>query len=537
MKMTPTHRDWFSAFFLGMLVLTLTACGRSTSSEDGNTASDPNALHILAGSELKDITDLLPEIESNTGVKLSLDYSGTLDAVEKVASGAEYDAVWVSHGKYLQMTPGARERIKFSEKTMLSPVVLGLKESRAKALGWCGNSNLTWKDIAAAAKEGKFTFGMTNPTSSNSGFTALVGITAALSGKSDALTVADVEANKTLSFFKAQRLTAGSSGWLSDAYLKDQSRVDGLINYESVLLSLNQQPQLSEKLCLIYPKEGIVTADYPLMLLNETRKADYQKVLDFLRTPAFQQRLMDKTLRRPANPAVKVSKAFPSALLIELPFPGQLDVVDALLSGFQNSVRIPAHSWFVLDTSGSMNGEGIEQLKTALVGLAGSDSSVSGRFTRFLNREKIEMVSFSDTVAPVVHFDMGNGAEANAKTLQAINDYGQALYPSGGTAIYDAVSTAYKAALEARKKDGANYYQTIVLMTDGQNGSGQSIDDFAAWIAALPPADRGIRVFPVVFGSADMDELNRLADLTGGRVFDGRKGNLSQIFKEIRGYQ
>ena len=32
------------------------------------------------------------------------------------------------------------------------------------------------------------------------------------------------------------------------------------------------------------------------------------------------------------------------------------------------------------------------------------------------------------------------------------------------------------------------------------------------------------------------DEMNRLAELTGGRVFDGRK-SLEAAFKEIRGYQ
>jgi len=40
-----------------------------------------------------------------------------------------------------------------------------------------------------------------------------------------------------------------------------------------------------------------------------------------------------------------------------------------------------------------------------------------------------------------------------------------------------------------------------------------------------------------VFGEARPDELQRLADLTGGRTFDSRKSSLQAIFKEIRGYQ
>ena len=42
-----------------------------------------------------------------------------------------------------------------------------------------------------------------------------------------------------------------------------QDQIDGIFNYESVLLTLNEHPQLREKLCLVYPREGTITADYP----------------------------------------------------------------------------------------------------------------------------------------------------------------------------------------------------------------------------------------------------------------------------------
>jgi Ca-activated chloride channel family protein len=44
-------------------------------------------------------------------------------------------------------------------------------------------------------------------------------------------------------------------------------------------------------------------------------------------------------------------------------------------------------------------------------------------------------------------------------------------------------------------------------------------------------------VFPVLFGDASVDEMKRIAELTGGRLFDGRAASLSTVFKEIRGYQ
>jgi len=115
----------------------------------------------------------------------------------------------------------------------------------------------------------------------------------------------------------------------------------------------------------------------------------------------------------------------------------------------------------------------------------------------------------------------------------------EALEAQGGTAIYDAVRAAYTAAVARRTADrGADRYYSIVLMTDGENRDGASFADFERWHRSLPPADQGIRVFPILFGEAKPAELEALAQLTGGRVFDGRKsGSLAVVFKEIRSYQ
>lgn len=523
---------WLIAAFA---VLTLLGCGKQENTP--SATGDPNALVVLAGSELKDIEPLLGRIAEKTGVRLAFRYAGTLDIVERIAGGEAADMVWVSHGKYLQLTPGARERVKAAEKTMLSPVVLGLREGKARELGWCGNTNVTWADIAKAAEAGKFSFAMTNPASSNSGFTALVGLTAALAGNPDAISVADIKEGKTSAFFRAQRLTAGSSGWLAETYARDSDRVDGLINYESVLLSLNAGNQLKEKLCLIYPKEGIVSADYPLMLVNDSKRADYDKLVAYLRSAEFQQLVMSNTLRRPVNPDVKLSNAFPATVLVELPFPGKLEVIDALLDGFLNDIRLPAHSWFVLDTSGSMAGQGISQLKASLATLAGQDTSLSGRFARFQKREQISVIQFSSEPQPVREFDMGQTDASNRETLTQFSAYAASLQADGGTAIYDSVIRAYVGAITAQQRERGQHYQTIVLMTDGKNTEGRNFEAFRAWYFALPEAERTVRVFTVAFADADLDELRRLAELTGGRVFDGRKGDLKAIFKEIRGYQ
>lgn len=520
---------------LCVLASLLTACKREDDDVAGNLHSGM-VLSVLAGSELKDIDPLLPEIAKATGVTLQMHYVGTLDAVEKLGAGEKYDLAWLASNRYAMLVPEAKARIAASERTMLTQVVLGIKEQKAQALGWAGNSQIGWKDIAKAANQGKFTFGMTSPTSSNTGFSGLLGLAAALSGKGDALEEKDIDTKSLVTFFRAQRLTSGSSGWLAEAYLHDQDKVDGIINYASTLQMLNRDPQLKQKLVLIYPQDGIVTADYPIMLLDPAKREAYDKLVAYLHGAAFQQAMTSMTLRQPINPDVASAAESPAQALIELPFPAKRDVVDTILAAFDNQLRLPTDSTFVLDTSGSMEGQRIDDLKKAMLSLAGADSTLSGRFARFRNREQIYLLPFSNFFAETERFDMGNSTKVNQQILKELNERINKLYADGGTAIFSATQQAYQEAASRRQQDPNRFY-SLVVMTDGENNQGIDVDEFIRWYKNLPAADRGIKIFPVLFGEANASELRHLAEITGGKVFDSRKVGLQSIFKEIRGYQ
>ena len=115
----------------------------------GLTANNPEAtMTVLAGSELKDLEPFLGDIRRETGVDLQFTYSGTLDGVERIVAGEAFDAAWFSHGKYLTLLD--RGRIVTQDRVMLSPVVLGVKRSKAEAWGWTDGA-VTWEDIAEKA--------------------------------------------------------------------------------------------------------------------------------------------------------------------------------------------------------------------------------------------------------------------------------------------------------------------------------------------------------------------------------------------------
>ena len=73
-------------------------------------------------------------------------------------------------------------------------------------------------------------------------------------------------------------------------------------------------------------------------------------------------------------------------------------------------------------------------------------------------------------------------------------------------------------------------------MTDGENNRCDDAAAFAEKYDRLPD-DRKIRIFPILFGEAKSSELEEIARISGGRLFNGKTQSLSDVSKEIRGYQ
>jgi Ca-activated chloride channel family protein len=513
------------------LIALASACSSSQPSVDTS-----HTLTVLAGSELKDLSPLLPDIEKATGYQLSLKYTGSLDGAQAIADGSDKsDAAWFSSGNYLTLLQSKTGRIIAQQPIMLSPVVIGVKHSVAQRLGWAGSTSVTWADIATAAKAGNFHFAMTNPAASNSGFVALVGVASAFAGSGSALDSGSINVAKLKDFFSGQVLTAGSSGFLADSFVRQQDQVDGMINYESVLLSLNTGGKLHQQLDLIYPKDGIITANYPLMLLSSAKRDAYDKVVAYLRSPDVQRRIMTTTDRRPAIPDVQPDSRFPTQLLVELQFPSNLAVIDNLLFAYLDQIRPPAHTFFVLDISGSMDGDRLNSVKRTFDNLTGADQTITGRFARLRAREEITILPFNGKVTDDRTFTVTD-VTANSPDLVAVRNYVDRLSANDGTAIYDALTRAYQEAATAKVAEPDRFY-SVVLMTDGESNTGSDANGFKRFYNSQPDAVKAIPTFAIIFGEASPQALTDIASLTGGQVFDSRNVSLPSVFKVIRGYQ
>lgn len=548
------------------LPLMLLACGRKEAPASAPPPSPAPVVaeavefKVLATSDLRDALPLEVMVAKATGVRLKFSFGGTMESTEAVLTGrSNAHAAWFANAKYLLSDPQGQGRVKLQEKIMLSPIAVGVNASAARKLGWDDPqvaAGVTWKVLTQAARTGQLRYALSNPATSNQGFMALIGVVAAASNKAEALTAADVDRGAIAAFLKGYKLPGDNSTYLSEKFIERQGnqadQLNAFINYESWLLSLNNSGKLREKLVLVYPHEGVSTADYPLMLLDDTRRADYLKVVAYLKGPEAQSWLAQQTLRRPINRDVAAAQAalFPAGeMRVELPFSPSRDLADGLIDAYLNEFRRPIASTFVLDTSGSMDGKGRRaQLIEALHYIAGADSSLTGRLAKLTSRERVWMLPFSSRPGEITAFELPAGhaaakgvqlqedSEAKQKALADVRSYASGLQMKGGTALYDSVLAALTHTLEQRKQ-APQYQYSVVAFTDGENTEGRSLAAFKAAYAQLPEDVRSIPVFMVLFGEAAEADLKDLVQTTGGRVFDARKTPLYAVFKDIRAYQ
>ena len=112
--------------------------------------------------------------------------------------------------------------------------------------------------------------------------------------------------------------------------------------------------------------------------------------------------------------------------------------------------------------------------------------------------------------------------------ISSENDKVKRETPSGSTAIYPTVELALK---EVSKVDRSAYNTSVILMTDGAGNIGtyQELERY------YKGENLDIPVYSIQFAAARRDQLDEIARLTNGKVFDGTT-SLIDAFMEVRGY-
>lgn len=528
-----------------VVILLLVAAGAYVFGKDGSNGAAPwddersidysKPLKIVAATELSDMEPFIKQASADLGFDIQMDYdSGTLVNTRNLLDGAysdKYDATWFATDAFAKVQGPNPQTIHYS--IARSPIALGIKKDVMDRLGW-HHREVKWADIADAAARGDLTFGMTDPQESNSGFLTLLSVFAEFGHfpKNEPFDISKASINepRLKDFFSGQTITSGSSGWLRDTFLKNPDKADGIFNYQSVLESMKEND--GADIDVIIPGEATGVADYPISPLrrdgDQDAERDSQAKVRALSSWFDEHRAeVEEKTHLDAEPVYARNEEAESYYQ----YPETQGDIDFLNRLYHDVLRRPADSNFLLDTSGSMRGKRLKDLKAILTSLINGTAGEEDNPKGFSRRETIKFMPFSSKVAEGYtqeHFD-----PASAEQKRGLQDYVNGLQPRGETAIYDAVLQAYEQA----DKNG-DLLSSIVLMTDGASNAGTNRKDFINRLdRKLATTKRKIPVFVILYGESSEEEMNFLAEYTGGKVFDARSGDMAKAFEEIRSYQ
>lgn len=516
----------FAMLIFAFVIVAIAAIGNISEELEKET------IRIISSTDNQDLERILVRYGEDNGINVFVDYAGTLEIMEKLNAGEEYDAVWASNSMWLYMLDSSIHKSN-SKIINMNPVVFGIRKSKAEELGFV-DKPVRLEDILNAIKEDKLEFAMPSATQTNTGACAYLGFLSVLSGNPELLTEEYLKdeniKNNLISLFQGVNRSSGSEDYLEEMYLKGEC--DAFITYETSIINVNQEITDDEDtLYAIYTEDGVSMSDSVFAYLGETnteKEEAFLKLQSYLLSAEGQEQLM-KEGRRVWYGGIKedVDKEVfnpkwgidTTKYITPIKFPST-DIVKQALGLYQSELRKPTHIIFALDYSGSMMGEGIAELKDAMEYIL-TEEQAAENYLQFSAKDKITIIPFGSTVGEPITITNGLETDTLLETIKNTS-------PKGGTNIYDTVTEAVK-LLDT--EDTEKYNLSIVLMTDGVGNAGSE----STMRQTINRSKNDVPVFSITFGAADDEQLQDIADLTNGKVFDG-KTNLLNAFKVVRGY-
>ena len=491
------------------------------------------SLRILSGSENQELEPILEDFSRERGIRVEMTYQGSLDIMRVLEQDEiAYDAVWPASSLWLNVGDTGH-RVKHGESVSISPVVFGIRQSLAEELGFVGRE-VSVRDILDAITAGKLKFCMTSATQSNSGASAYIGFLYALLGNPDMITEEDLENGQLQSDIQALLSgvdrSSGSSDWLKDMFL--EGGYDAMVNYECLIIQANEELESrgEETLYVVYPYDGLTLADSPLGYVDngdDDKETAFLELQEYLLSEDVQNEIQ-RTGRRTGYTGISDENrdvfrtdwgVQPDRVLSTMRMPST-DVLFQALNLYQTDFKKPSLSIYCLDYSGSMSGKGNEQLVAAMEQLLIQENAEKNFLQA--SKDEVNVLIFFDAQVLAEYTAVGSGAE-----LEALYDRVESQDTGSGTDMYVAAEEALKVLSHY---DLSQYTPAVILMTDGMSGG-----SFDAFMEQYQELGEDVPVFSIMFGDADSEQLEELAEATNARVFDGRE-DLIDAFRKVKGY-
>lgn len=530
MNKKNNKKTWIVIIFIIALIMIITSRG-----EKNEETKKSGTFRIISSTSTSTMDNEIKKYGKKNGIKVEIEHYGDLEIVDILNSNAkDYDAVWISNSIWLYMLDNSNLTTD-SKSIVIDPVVMAIQKRKAEELGFT-KKEVYNKDILEAIKEGKLKYVMSSVTQTNTGATTYLSFLNSLAGSPEILTsemLKNEKLQKDLTdFFKGVERVSGDEDYLTEMYLKGD--YNAMINYESSLIELNKKlkEEGKEQLYLIYPVDGVAINDMPFAYINNDSKDTETKekflsIQSYLRSDEVRQKLETLGYRSwyggikqevDQNTFNKEWGIDTTIYLKDMKYPSKTVITEAI-NLYIEKFRKPTHVVFCLDISGSMYGEGIDELKEAMNYILDYETASKDKL-QFSDTDKITVITFNSDVEKVYATKFGNNTK---EVIKNINE----LRANGGTNIYDPSIEA----LDILKNESEEFTKTVILMTDGESNNGS----FRELKKYYEKNKINIPIYSITFGEASYYQLQDIADLTNGKIFDGKQG-LKRAFKEVRSY-
>jgi Ca-activated chloride channel homolog len=551
-----------------------TSSGEETADQEEIALPEGAVLVTLASSNTKENwLDQVTAVFNQANITTS---AGTLIQVQvsHVTSGGSKDAILAGSSQPIAWSPGDQSWVdqanaawerqtnkpiasEACQPTVLAPLGFAMWRPMAEALGW-PDTPIGWDTIVDLASDpegwasygrpewGQFRFGHTHPAYANSGLLSMTGFVYGIAGNSDNLTAADIYAPEVEEAMRALEQNTSKYGRQAPALLDLMAKegpgylhAAAVPEADTVRFNIERGDELAFPLAFIFPSGGTIWANHPYCILDNAEwvsaeQAEAAAIFRDYLLAEEQQKMAIENYLRPLDPAIPLqapmnlengtdSRVNPSTIP-ELPSPDE-NISAAVIDLFTITKR-KATIILVLDTSGSMEGE---RIKTA-------QSSTIEFLDRLDPNDKVGLIIFSDDVQTLTApTRVGTVVEGMAQRVGG-------LVAEGSTALYDAVCQAADQMTKLRDEDmaaGESRLYGIILLSDGEDTVGTVTENqmLATCLPANAEAD-GFKIFPIAFGdNADTNVLDRIASVTGGRLFTADPASIGNVYTSISAEQ
>lgn len=536
-------QDRYLFLLVLLLILPAVACGLFDGGVTGEPPRNAAVVEVMANTSLSPWLEEAirafngAEMETSDGKQAfaALEAVEAGQAITLMNDGSALPTMWIPDDMVwidLLADQGIDNYNDACQSVAESPLVIGMWRPVAESLGWPGLP-LGWLDIGSlAADPGAWNYysggeygdslrmSHAHPGLSGSGTSTMLAVVQAAQSTSEAVSREDIEqpiVQASVSAFESAVSSFNPSVEKLGRTMSERgpSYLGAGVMYESSVVEYG-----NNEIVAIYPLEGTFMATHPACINQSADEASREAAIllrDYLLDEAAQQLALDAGLR-PVNDAVPLGAPLDAAHGVDPTQPTVIfdaPTVDSVyaIQDLWQSARKPVNLVMLLDTSGSMRGAKIENMKEAAIQF----------IEQMGDEDQISIIEFYSQ--PEVLVNKALIKDDRAQVMGAI----AALEPGGDTTLYDAIGAGGALVGATASPEASN---AMIVLSDGQDTASYRFNFDENLINTATRNDT--IVFTIAYGNdADEGILADLATRGNGNFYQGDVANIAAIYEEM----